>query len=98
MVEKFLDNGIDDIDDIITGGKMIESGKVKNVDEAVTVTSFAREVKDNYKGPNREKWEKATSKRYQEKANLSKEKADRVAKTSMDMAEQFYKTKKKVHK
>ena len=58
-IEKMLDNGIDDIDDIITGGKMMESGKVKNVDEAVTITSFAREVKDNYKGPNREKWEKA---------------------------------------
>lgn len=98
MVEKMLDNGIDDIDDIITGGKMMESGKVKNVDEAVTVTSFAREVKDNYKGPNREKWEKATSKRYQENVGLSKDKADKVAKTSMDMTEQFYKAKKNIHK
>ena len=98
VVEKYLDNGIDDIEDIIAGEKMRESGKVKSVDEAITVTSFAREVKDNYKGPNREKWEKATAKRYQEKAKLSEEQAKKVAKTSMDMAEQFNKAKKNVHK
>ena len=44
VVEKYLDNGIDDIEDIIAGEKMRESGKVKSVDEAITVTSFAREV------------------------------------------------------
>lgn len=98
VVEKYLDNGIDDIEDIIAGEKMRESGKVKSVDEAITVTSFAREVKDNYKGPNREKWEKATAKRYQEKAKLPEAQAKRVAKTSMDMAEQFNKAKKNVHK
>ena len=100
FVEQSLINGIDDIDSIIAGQTLINDGTVKNTQDAITVMKYHKEVDEAnaLKGPKRDKYEMSTSKRYQEKFELSKGDADTVAKKSMEMAEKMDKAKKNVHK
>ena len=101
-VEKFIEAGVNNIDDIVTGETMIldpSVKEVKDVKDAIAVAKFAKEVDGNYKGPEGDKWKESTSKRLRRNnKNLSEAEADKVTDLSMQLAKKYDDTKKGIYK
>ena len=64
-------------------------------EQAITDAKYAARVGDNYKGPDRKKWQEHFSGEFQDKADLSKKQADDAAKVAMKRVDRFNKFKKK---
>jgi len=97
-VDKFIDGGIDNIDDMITAQQMIDDKKVSGTREAIAVAKYAKRVGDDYNNTNATKWEERFTKEFKDTAGASDTQAKKAARKTMKQVEVFNKTKKKISK
>lgn len=97
-VEKYLQNGVNDIDDIITAQKMVNSKEVKDIDNAIAVAKYSKRVGKDYNTDKKAKWKETFAEEFQEKSGLNKTNANKAANSTMKKIEKFNKTKKDIYK
>ena len=97
-VERCLDNGITDIEDILAVQSMIDSGDAKSIDKAIAVAKYSNRVGSDYNTDKRGKWEEAFAKEFNEKAGMNKTNAKKTASQTMKQIDKFNKIKKDVFK
>lgn len=97
MVEQFLQNDINDANDIIAAKKMIDNNEVSGVKEASAIIKYSKRVGDDYKSSNAGKWRETFSDEYQQKG-YSKDQANKAARKTMEKIKKFNDTKKDNYK
>lgn len=97
-VEKYLQNGVNDIDDIITAQKMVNNKEVKDIDNAIAVAKYSKRVGKDYNTDKKAKWKETFADEFQEKSGLNKTNANKAANSTMKKIEKFNKTKKDIYK
>lgn len=97
--EKFLRNGVNDVDDIIAAQKLIDNKKlnVNSVDKATAIVQYDKrmERKDPTKmiGDKRKKWESTFKDEYMKAGLTDEKKALRTAQDTMNLVHEFHKAK-----
>ena len=95
-LDKFMKNGVDDIDDIIAAQKLIDEGTFNNVDHATAVIQNDKRM--GRKDPNkmskktRNEWEDTFREEYKN-AGASEAKANDTVNKTMDLVHRFHKAK-----
>lgn len=97
-VDKYLKNGVNDIEDIITAQKMVNKKEIKDIDNAIAVAKYSKRVGKDYNTDKKSKWEETFADEFQEKSGLSKTNANKAANSTMKKIEKFNKTKKDIYK
>lgn len=93
--ERFVKNGVDNIDDIMAAQRMIDENQVSGVKEAIAVAKYAKRVGKDYDTTKAGKWRETFETEFKEKSGLSEENAKTTAKLTMTKIENFNKSKKK---
>ena len=95
-IDKLLDGGIDNVEDLIAAQKMIDNKDAKDEAQAAAYAKYAGRVGTDYNNANATKWEKRLTKEYVEKVGLDNEKAASTAKKTMGKVDKFNKYKKEI--
>lgn len=98
IVDKYIENKVDNVEDIITAEKMRESDPEMNLDRAILIAKSAKRVGDDYNTPKSKEWEGTFAEEYQQKLGANQTNANKAAKRTMSYIEKFNKTKKGIYK
>lgn len=92
-VDQFLENGVDNIDDIIAAQKMIDNKEVSDIKEAILVSKYAKRVGGDYDTSKAGEWRSTFSDEYQQ-LGYSKASSEKASRDVMKKVTKFSKTKK----
>jgi len=95
-IDKFIDNGIDNVDDMIAAQRMIDAGQAKDEKQAAAYAKYANRVGSDYNTSKATEWEERFTKEYIEKSGLNDKNAKMTARSTMKKIEQFNKNKKNI--
>lgn len=98
IMDKYIENKVDDVGDIITAEKMRESDPEMNLDRAILIAKSAKRVGDDYNTPKSKEWEGTFAEEYQQKLGANQTNANKAAKQTMSYIAKFNKTKKTIYK
>ena len=93
IIDHYIENGVDDIKDIIRAEKVKESNPEVNQDMAVLIAKSAKRVGNDYNTPKAREWESTFAGEYQEKLKVNAKDASKAAKKTMNYITKFNKTK-----
>lgn len=93
IIDHYIENGVDDIKDIIRAEKVKQSNPEVNQDMAVLIAKSAKRVGNDYNTPKAKEWESTFAGEYQEKLKVNSKDANKAAKKTMNYITKFNKTK-----
>lgn len=97
-INNYIENGVDNVQDIITAEKMREQDSTMSQKKAILIAKYADRVGNEYNGSKAKAWRDTFSDEYQHTAGKNKTESDKAARETMDYIKEFNKIKKTNHK
>lgn len=97
-INNYIENGVDNVQDIITAEKMREKDSTMSQKKAILIAQYADRVGNEYNGSKAKSWRDTFSDEYQHTAGKNKTESDKAARETMDYIKEFNNIKKTNYK
>ena len=97
FVDKCVENGVNNIDDIIAAQKMIDNKEVSGYKEAITIAKLSKKVGDDYNDSKKKAYTEEWTKKYN-KILGNEKKAEKSSEKSWELVGKFQDGKKSIYK